>query len=434
MSVAQTWPILFGATVTSVKTFAADMTVQKTVENCATLDWKRVTVFASFGFVYMGVVQYFVYVRFMTGMLFRNAPVFAAKSLRDKMKDPRGCAEVIAQVALDQFVHMPFMFFPCYYLTKELVMGSPEERAKKGQTTAGATLEKWKANFMDDMKSSWVVWWPCNIINFGFMPMHMRISFMALCSFFFCMILSVMRGGSARNAPSEQASHLLDLIPQVHNLEQLESHLRVVLDKFADKETGTLTKEGFETFFNSLGVRNSDAIASFFELFDLDRTGTVSIQEFAVTMYVLAGKAGSKHTVGFVFRACDLDKNGEITKKELATMARSMLRMREKLIVNTSSEQSTNLLFGAPMREQKGESSAGRLHVLRRRNKLFEACTTIEAVLQAEAEDLADRVFAEADVNKDGSITAEEFTEWVKRDSPAWNGFEKLFRAFEVKV
>ena len=35
---------------------------------------------------------------------------YAAKSLREKMKDKQGTKELFAQVAIDQIIHIPFIF------------------------------------------------------------------------------------------------------------------------------------------------------------------------------------------------------------------------------------------------------------------------------------------------------------------------------------
>ena len=67
-----------------------------------------------------GGVQYFLYVP-VFGRLFPNAASFAAKPLAEKLLDRAGQRAVAAQVVLDQCVHHPLLYFPCFYATRELI-------------------------------------------------------------------------------------------------------------------------------------------------------------------------------------------------------------------------------------------------------------------------------------------------------------------------
>jgi hypothetical protein len=102
-------PLAFGASITGFKTVMADLLTQKIVEGREDINWKRTLTFAVFGFGYMGIVQYGVYVKLMAGRLFPNAAAYAAKPLSGKIKDVKGTRELFAQVFLDNFVHIPFM-------------------------------------------------------------------------------------------------------------------------------------------------------------------------------------------------------------------------------------------------------------------------------------------------------------------------------------
>lgn len=75
------------------KTSFSDLLVQKVVEQREQVDWKRNAAFATFGFVYLGGVQYMIYVPFFS-RIFPGAAAFAAKSLRDKLKDAKGIFQV----------------------------------------------------------------------------------------------------------------------------------------------------------------------------------------------------------------------------------------------------------------------------------------------------------------------------------------------------
>ena len=104
-------PLAFGVGVSTIKTSASDLLVQVVVEQKEEIDWKRNAAFATFGCVYLGGVQYALYVP-VFGRIFPNAAKFAAKPIREKIKDGRGIAALCGQVFLDQFVHHPLLYFP----------------------------------------------------------------------------------------------------------------------------------------------------------------------------------------------------------------------------------------------------------------------------------------------------------------------------------
>ncbi|KAH8073697.1 hypothetical protein JL720_10765 [Aureococcus anophagefferens] len=97
---AKASPMAFGVGFSCLKTSASDLIVQTFVERRETIDWKRNAAFASFGFGYLGIVQYSLYVP-VFGRLFPKTEAFAAKSLREKMADLPGTLGVAAQVFLD---------------------------------------------------------------------------------------------------------------------------------------------------------------------------------------------------------------------------------------------------------------------------------------------------------------------------------------------
>lgn len=90
-------PFTFGVGVSCVKTCFSDILVQKAVERREKIDWKRNLAFGCFGFFYLGMVQYGLYVTAF-GRLFPNASKFAAKSLSQKIKDTKGMMQVGMQV------------------------------------------------------------------------------------------------------------------------------------------------------------------------------------------------------------------------------------------------------------------------------------------------------------------------------------------------
>ena len=188
--VARDHPFKFGCAFSCAKTSFSDWLVQTYIERRERIDWKRNMTFASFGMVYLGGVQYALYVP-LFGRLFPNAASYAAKPLTAKLADAAGTRSMVAQVLLDQFVHHPFLYFPCFYSLKEVVNG--------GQILDG--LRKYAKNSKEDLVALWKLWVPSTIINFAFMPMHLRIPWVATTSLFWTCILSYMRGSD--DVPAE---------------------------------------------------------------------------------------------------------------------------------------------------------------------------------------------------------------------------------------
>ena len=183
-------PVVFGSVLAALKTGGADYFVQRCFEerDHADVQWARVAAFTLFGAGYLGCVQYFVYVRAFTRVLFPRAKAFLDMPVRARLRDARGLRDSLGQVALDSFVHAPFMYFPAFYACK----GAVEARGAPGCIDAG--IAKWRANLWDDMLEYWKVWSPAQLVNFTLLPGHMRIPFIAAVSLFWTVLLSLARG------------------------------------------------------------------------------------------------------------------------------------------------------------------------------------------------------------------------------------------------
>ena len=185
-SIPVKYPMAFGVVLSGFKTSFSDLLVQKVVEQREKVDWKRNAAFAAFGFLYLGGVQYTLYVP-VFGRLFPNAAAFAAKPVAQKIKDVRGMMNLAAQTFLDQCVHHPLMYFPAFYCTKEFVMAEKPD--------LGRVLSDYRKNMKEDLAALWKIWVPATMVNFAFMPMHYRIPFVAGVSLLWTCVLSTMRGG-----------------------------------------------------------------------------------------------------------------------------------------------------------------------------------------------------------------------------------------------
>mmetsp|Transcript_30328 Transcript_30328/g.66513 ORF Transcript_30328/g.66513 Transcript_30328/m.66513 type:complete len:419 (-) Transcript_30328:464-1720(-) len=183
--VAKTHPFKFGCIFSCAKTSFSDWLVQTAIEKREQIDWRRNSTFALFGLVYLGGIQYALYVP-VFGRLFPTAAAFAAAPLSAKLSDFTGIRRMLSQVFLDQFVHHPIMYFPAFYSLKEVVNGGTPQMG----------IEKYRKNCTEDLLALWKLWVPSMIINFTFMPMYGRIPWVATTSLLWTCILSYMRGGA----------------------------------------------------------------------------------------------------------------------------------------------------------------------------------------------------------------------------------------------
>ena len=107
--IAHSHPIKFGCVFSCAKTSFSDWLVQTQVEKRERIDWKRNLTFASFGFFYLGGVQYFLYVPVFS-RLFPGAAAFAKAPLAAKLKDTVGQRNMVVQVVIDNSCITPSSF------------------------------------------------------------------------------------------------------------------------------------------------------------------------------------------------------------------------------------------------------------------------------------------------------------------------------------
>ena len=120
-----------------------------------------------YGGVYQGCVQEFLY-----NNVFPS--VFG---------DSHSWTTVLEQVALDMAVLTPFLCLPVAYAMKAVL--SSEDSLEDA-------LRKYISHVKNEglLVRYWSIWAPVQVLTFGFVPMHLRIPFIAFVSFFWLMILS----------------------------------------------------------------------------------------------------------------------------------------------------------------------------------------------------------------------------------------------------
>lgn len=173
-----------------MKTSIADLVVQK-AEGKKEIDWDRNAVFTAFGFAYLGVAQWFIYVTLFT-RLCPNAVRFSNLSWADKLKDKAGQKDLIKQTVYDNFLHYTFIYYPVFYTFKEAI----NSRTKEGSTlmsTVEGGLQKYKKNCVQDNLYMWSLWIPGDLLVYA-VPIWMRLPLNHAISLVWTMILSNLRG------------------------------------------------------------------------------------------------------------------------------------------------------------------------------------------------------------------------------------------------
>jgi len=185
------YPWTFGVGIATAKTGAADILVQKQIEKREKLDWQRVGLFTLFGFAYLGIVQYLIYVNLFS-RLFKNAEAFGKMPFRQKIRNKEGLKDLGKQIVVDMFVHGPLFFFPCYYIAKESIQGDASVVSNPGKVMKKA-MEKYGLNYWDDWLALWKIWIPGDALVFA-LPLWARLPANHAISFVYMCILSFMRG------------------------------------------------------------------------------------------------------------------------------------------------------------------------------------------------------------------------------------------------
>lgn len=199
LAFAQSNPFAFQVGVSTVKTSIADLITQTTIEqkSFSEIDWRRNGVFVVFGATYLGGFQWWIQVTKFRKW-FPGMDRFANASFSDKLKDIPGMISAAKQVCFDVFVHLPFMYFPCFYATKEFVQGkswNPVDWVKDGCT-------KYYHNFRKDCTAMLMLWGPADVILFS-LPIWLRMPCRHMVSLGWTSYLSFLRG-SVKNLEAKQ--------------------------------------------------------------------------------------------------------------------------------------------------------------------------------------------------------------------------------------
>jgi hypothetical protein len=182
-------PFAFQVGIATVKTMGADLLAQCVVEKKSfdEIDWKRNFLFMVFGAGYLGVFQGVLMIN-LYGRWFPTMHKFAAMPWKEKLGYSAGWIDAGKMVLFDIFIHLPLIYFPCFYTTKQFIFGAtwnPIDWVTDG-------LTKWSENFFGDFEALVKVWGPSDCIQF-ILPMWLRMPFRHCVSFFWTAYVSFTR-------------------------------------------------------------------------------------------------------------------------------------------------------------------------------------------------------------------------------------------------
>ena len=95
--IAQQYPFAVSVGVATAKTGGADFVVQRYVENKKSIDWSRTISFSVFGFVFLGVVQWFIYVPGYR-LVFKEMDKFCQQTIKQKLRNKAGLKDLAGYV------------------------------------------------------------------------------------------------------------------------------------------------------------------------------------------------------------------------------------------------------------------------------------------------------------------------------------------------
>eukprot|EP00520_Triparma_pacifica_P019425 CAMPEP_0118662274 /NCGR_PEP_ID=MMETSP0785-20121206/16738_1 /TAXON_ID=91992 /ORGANISM="Bolidomonas pacifica, Strain CCMP 1866" /LENGTH=139 /DNA_ID=CAMNT_0006555795 /DNA_START=90 /DNA_END=509 /DNA_ORIENTATION=+ len=119
-------PLLTACAAASLKGFTVDLFVQYNINERKTLqeiDKRRLAFFSSFGLVYVGATQFYLFTKLFPAIAssitasrtaLKLFPAFASSKVKART------GQTIIMTGLDSFVHIPFVYLPIYYSVREI--------------------------------------------------------------------------------------------------------------------------------------------------------------------------------------------------------------------------------------------------------------------------------------------------------------------------
>lgn len=197
-------PYAAGAFVAGFKAGSADIVAQKRQIRMANaekdeeskkekkgIDIRRALSFLMYGAIYQGLAQEYTY-NHLYPVLFGTETT---------------AINVLKKVFCDMAIQTPLLTLPIAYYSKALLVGNSFKEAM--------------THYLDDVKNRgllfkfWGLWTPVQCLTFSIIPEHFRVSFIALVSFFWVIILSSL--SAAKDSDIETKSTTTEAIAKSVN-------------------------------------------------------------------------------------------------------------------------------------------------------------------------------------------------------------------------
>ena len=96
--------------------------------------------------------------------------------------------------AFDVAVNCPFIFFPMFYVAKEVIIPTNGVQ-RNGTNIIRHAGREWKENFASDNAACAAVWIPLHYVNFRVVPLKYRLPFMSCAGIVWSFALSKLQFG-----------------------------------------------------------------------------------------------------------------------------------------------------------------------------------------------------------------------------------------------
>jgi len=125
-------------------------------------------------------------------------------------------------------------------------------------------------------------------------------------------------GGAFSMNQGELQGYVAETNFTIEEIQAIWFHFRSISS--LDETTNAINPEEFK---NALGMKNATLVDSLFKVFDSDNNGVIDFREFIFGLSVLSSKSSRNEKISFSFGIYDLDRDGEISRKELSDMLKA---------------------------------------------------------------------------------------------------------------
>jgi protein Mpv17 len=178
----QTSPYVAAALTCGTKACAADYVAQKRAPASGNIDAARTIAFLVYGAIYQGMAQEFIY-NHLYPLWFGTESTVAV---------------VLKKVFFDLLIQTTLVTLPIAYLTKAAIY-----RHSPQQGLGRYWHDIWENGLLTKY---FLLWGPVQCITFSIVPEHLRVSFIAVVSFFWLIVLSTVSARPQGNNNTEKVS------------------------------------------------------------------------------------------------------------------------------------------------------------------------------------------------------------------------------------